>query len=452
MPVAESYLLVWNNVLDSFKASEIWSDQIKTYLNNSTVEHLDSNSLVLSFPNALTKEFIDSSGIINHIKLAFRDNVGYDITIITIVSSKQTMVNPSFSEIPVSSQRSFPTDNYTLKYTFESFAVGESNQFAYGAALSVAELPAGQLNPLFIYGRSGLGKTHLLCAIRNYLALVQPKKKVLYFPTKELYDDITKMSLSKNWEVFDRKYTNADLLLIDDIQYLEGKKESIERVFQLLNEFTFNKKQIVLSADRSPHEIDMDERMISRFKAGLVADIQPPTFEIKLAILKKYRDTYAVNSSISDEVLTYIAEISNSNIREIEGALIKIDSYISLLHDSNMSVAKARDVLTDFFPEKNSKKISVQIIQKEVEKFFSVSHEEIIGSKRDRRISYARQMAMYLSKGLTEESYPSIGKKFGGRDHTTILHGVNQVEQKMKESREVYDQVEKLSLIIREKA
>lgn len=443
----------WNQILDSIMSSEVFTDQIKSYLKNAKIKQNDEDSLILIFPNSLTKEFVDSSGILNFIRGSLLDLTGRNVHITTDVdtsSEKPPVIAPE--PFPIPEEDSDHNDFYR-KYTFDSFVIGDSNQLARGAALSVAENPAKTYNPLFIYGKSGLGKTHLLIAIFNYIHDNFPLMKVLYFTARDLVDDIVNMSRQKNWDMFNTKYMSSNILLIDDIQYLEGKEESIERVFQLLNAFiTINNKQIVLSADRSPRDLNMDERMTSRFMQGLPVDIQPPTFETKVAVLKNYRAHYLINNTINDDVIEYIATISNSNIREIEGALNKIDSYIFLQGIDDASVELARDILRDYFPEKNSKKISIQIIQREVEKNYNISHEEMVGSKRSRSIVWPRQIAMFLSRNLTEESYPTIGSKFGGRDHTTIMHGVETVERKMKEDRSCYDEVERLSTIIKEKA
>ena len=456
-----SHTTTWNRIRESIMGSEVFTSQIKSYLKNAQVKQAGEDSLVLLLPNSLTKEFIDKSGILAFIHASFLDETGLDIAISTEVTSLEDF--PVASPSPTPEPRMTPniikgdqrsdTDDSFSKYTFESFVVGASNQMARSAALAVAENPSKTYNPLFIYGKSGLGKTHLLIAIYNYIHDNYPAMKVLYFTARDLVDDIVDMSRQKNWEKFNQKYMNSNMLLIDDIQYLEGKEESIERVFQLLNAFiTVNSKQIVLSADRSPRNLNMDERMTSRFMQGLPVDIQPPTFETKVAVLKNCRANYLINNTINDDVLEYIASISTSNIREIEGALNKIDGYLFLQGVEDCTVDLAREILRDYFPEKNSKKISISLIQHEVEKHYDITHDEMIGSRRSRNIVWPRQIAMFLARSLTEESYPAIGAKFGGRDHTTIMHGVDTVERKMKEERSCYDEVDKLSTLIKEKA
>lgn len=455
---AKTHTGAWEHTLSSITDSEAFADPIKAYLKNAKVVDDRESTLVLGFPNNLTKDFVDSSGILSFIQASIYNITGDSITIETQVSPEEKTaipIKPQPESTPVLPADNRPSDqnDYIRKYTFDSFVVGESNQLARGASLAVAEHPAKTYNPLFIYGKSGLGKTHLLIAIYNYVQENHPGLNTLYFTARDLVDDIVNMSRQKNWELFSTKYTSADMLLIDDIQYLEGKEESIERVFQLLNTFiTISNKQIVLSADRSPRDLKMDERMTSRFLQGLPVDIQPPTFETKVAVLRNYRAHYLLNSTISDDVLDYIASISNSNIREIEGALHKVDSYLFLKGSPDASVELVKEILRDYFPEKNSRKINIRLIQSVIEKAYNITHEEMIGGKRSRNIVWPRQIAMYLARTLTEESYPTIGKKFGGRDHTTIMHGVETVERKMKEDRTCYDEIERLSVLVKEKA
>ncbi len=450
---------LWNRAYQIIVEASSSPERTIDFLGSAVVEHIDSQSIVLSFPNTFIKNIVDRSYVktIEDALFGLTNNI---MNITTLISSKKTTVintpiindnsNPPLQQNMDISQKK-KNHNFNNRFTFNSFVVGESNSLAYGAAYAVAQQPHDHYPMLFIYGRSGLGKTHLLCAINNYLDENYPYLDTLYFTGKNLVEDIAQRSINKSWLNFDKKYNEADVLLIDDIQFLEGKKESTELVFQLLNDSIMSNKQIVLCADRAPKDINMDERMTSRFMKGLVVDVQPPTFETKLAILKNYQNLYIKDVTISDDILTYIAEISSSNIREIEGAIFKVESYATLTKNNNLTVDKVRDILKDFFPEKNSKYITIQIIQSEVEKYFGITHEEMVCSKRERRLNNPRQIAMYLSRTLTEESYPSIGKRFGNRDHTTIINGVRQIEKQMKENRELYDQLEKLSYIIKDK-
>lgn len=341
------------------------------------------------------------------------------------------------------------------KCSFETFVVGPNNEFARGAALAVAEKPGVAYNPLFIYGNSGLGKTHLLVAIANYVMQNLPSLRTIYVSANDFLNDYVKATQKNQWGSFNRKYHEADVLLIDDVQYLEGKDETINQLFNIFNEMTNENKQIVLSADRAPSVIDMDERMRSRFNSGVLADVKPPNYETRLAILKNFlsrvnqqMDFYGF---IGDDVLNYLAEASTSNIREIEGAINKIITNMSLLRKDTITVDEAKELLRDFFPDAEDRKVDIATIMSEVERFFSVSHEDMVSAKRQRDIASARHIAIYLSRYLTEESLESIGKKFGGRDHTTIMHSVQKIEHDQQDNRMLFDQIEQLTRKIKER-
>lgn len=339
------------------------------------------------------------------------------------------------------------------KCTFDTFVVGKSNEFARNASLAVAEQPGIAYNPLFIYGNSGLGKTHLLVAIANYVMQNFPNMATRYVSANKFLNDFVEATQHNQWGDFNRKYHQADLLLVDDVQYLEGKDETINQLFNIFNEMTNQNKQIVLSADRAPKDIDMDDRMRSRFISGLLCDIKPPDYETRLAILKNYLSRVNQHTSfygnISDDVLSYLAEVATSNIREMEGAITRLISNMTLLKKDYISVEEAQELLQDFFPTIENKQIDISVIQSEVEHFFGITHEDMISSKRSKGITTPRHIAIYLSRYMTEESLESIGKKFGGRDHTTIMHSVNKIERDQKDNRKLFDQLEQLTIRIK---
>lgn len=341
------------------------------------------------------------------------------------------------------------------KCTFDTFVVGKSNEFARGAALAVAEQPGIAYNPLFIYGNSGLGKTHLLVAIANYAMQNFPRMATRYVSANMFLNDYVEATQRNQWASFNSKYHQVDILLVDDVQYLEGKDETINQLFNIFNEMTNRNKQIVLSADRAPKDIDMDDRMRSRFISGLLADIKPPDYETRLAILKNYLSRVNQNTSfygnVSDEVLGYLAEVATSNIREMEGAITRIVSNMTLLKKESISVEETQELLQDFFPTIQDKQIDIALIQSEVERFFNVTHEDMISAKRSKGITTPRHIAIYLSRYMTEESLESIGKKFGGRDHTTVMHSVNKIERDQKDNRILFDQLKQLTLILKER-
>lgn len=340
------------------------------------------------------------------------------------------------------------------KCTFDTFVVGKSNEFARGAALAVAELPGTAYNPLFIYGNSGLGKTHLLVAIANYAMQNFPRMATRYVSANKFLNDYVEATQRNQWGTFNSKYHQVDILLVDDVQYLEGKDETINQLFNIFNEMTNRNKQIVLSADRAPKDIDMDDRMRSRFISGLLADIKPPDYETRLAILKNYLSRVNQHTSfygnIPDEVLFYLADVATSNIREMEGSITRLVSNMTLLRKDSISVEEAQELLQDFFPTIKDKQIDIALIQSEVERFFNITHDDMISSKRSKGITNPRHIAIYLSRYMTEESLEVIGKKFGGRDHTTVMHSVNKIERDQKDNRQLFDQLEQLRLLINE--
>lgn len=340
------------------------------------------------------------------------------------------------------------------KCTFDTFVVGKSNEFARGAALAVAELPGTAYNPLFIYGNSGLGKTHLLVAIANYAMQNFPRMATRYVSANKFLNDYVEATQRNQWGTFNSKYHQVDILLVDDVQYLEGKDETINQLFNIFNEMTNRNKQIVLSADRAPKDIDMDDRMCSRFISGLLADIKPPDYETRLAILKNYLSRVNQHTSfygnIPDEVLFYLADVATSNIREMEGSITRLVSNMTLLRKDSISVEEAQELLQDFFPTIKDKQIDIALIQSEVERFFNITHDDMISSKRSKGITNPRHIAIYLSRYMTEESLEAIGKKFGGRDHTTVMHSVNKIERDQKDNRQLFDQLEQLRLLINE--
>lgn len=344
--------------------------------------------------------------------------------------------------------------------TFKNFVIGESNRMAYSMAVNVAEMPGETpLNPLFIYGKSGLGKTHLMRAIQNYIHETQPNLRTIYVDSAELLSDYMDAGAAHDKEKasyknFKTRYEEADVLLIDDIQYLQGKKQTLDIVFQIFNKLMNQGKQIVLSADRAPKNIDIDERYHSRFNQGGTIDIQPPGIETKLGIVKSFINEYKMNEgltnfSVPEDIQMYIADISSSNIRELKSAVTKVIYQMTFFQQPNLTVADVRALLENHFSGGSSKNLTVEDIQKEVETFFKVKHADLIGPKRARNIVYPRQIAIYLCRQLLDLPFNDIGKKFN-RDHSTAMHSVATVEEMMRDSREVQEEIETLKQIIRE--
>ncbi len=328
------------------------------------------------------------------------------------------------------------------RYTFEAFVTGTSNRFAHAAALAVAETPARSYNPLFIYGAAGLGKTHLLHAIAHYVGTQYPNYKVRYVSTETFLNEFVDAIRTSTTAAFKRRYREIDVLMIDDIQFMENKEGLQEEFFHTFNHLHGANRQIVISSDRQPDAIaTLEDRLRSRFKWGLITDIQPPDIETRLAILRKKSEQGTV--PIPDSVLELIATHITDNIRELEGALIRVSAYASL-NKSPLTVELAELVLSDILQPNQPIAITPALIMDAVARRFGFSIEELTGKSRRRPLVTARQVAMYLFRNLTDLSYPAIAREFGGRDHTTVIHAFEKVKVMMGERRQLFDQVNDL--------
>ncbi len=327
------------------------------------------------------------------------------------------------------------------RYTFESFVTGTSNRFAHAAALSVAERPSKSYNPLFIHGDAGLGKTHLLQAIGSYVHDNYPTYSTLYVSTETFLNEFVEAIRTNQRADFKRRYREIDVLLVDDIQFLEGKEGLQEEFFHTFNTLYQANKQIVLSSDRPPDAIStLEDRLRSRFKMGLITDIQPPDLETRLAILSKKAEH---ENQVPPDVLEFIASHVTDNIRELEGALIRVCAYRNL-NGKALTVDVAREVLHDLVATRQPRPITPDLIIETTAQMFGFTREEIIGQRRHRPLVTARQIAMYVFRELTELSYPAIAREFGGRDHTTVIHAVDKIGSLMSDRRQIYDQVTEL--------
>jgi len=333
------------------------------------------------------------------------------------------------------------------RYTFENFVTGGSNRFAHAAAQSVAEMPARKFNPLFIYGDAGLGKTHLLQAIASYVNDNYPTHRVRYVTSETFLNEFIDSMHSDSRDAFKRRYRDIDVLLVDDVQFFEGKQETVEEFFHTFNHLHQTSRQIVLSSDRPPDQIGIEDRLRSRFKQGLMTDIQPPELETRLAILRKKADLDA--SGIPADVLNFIATHITDNIRVLEGALIRVSAFASLTHEP-LTVDRATQVLADLMTQDQPRPITPQLILEETAELFGFTIEEIISKHRQRPLVTARQIAMYVMRELTDLSYPNIARVFGGRDHTTVIHAVEKIGALMPKDRQIYDQVTLLMQRVRQ--
>ena len=320
--------------------------------------------------------------------------------------------------------------NLNPKYVFENYVMGNSNRFAYAAALAVANNPASTYNPLFLYGGVGLGKTHLMHAIGNRIKQNDPTMKVLYISSENFTNEIINSIYNKNTEAFRKKYRNIDCLIIDDIQFLKGKEQTQVEFFHTFNDLRDSNKQIIISSDRLPKEIEtLEDRMRSRFESGLIADIQPPDLETRMAILRQK----AVNDKIElpNEVLTLLATSITSNIREIEGVYTKVVAYSSLMNVP-VTLDITKKILDDMGTVVQVKQITFESITQAVAEHYHIKVDELFNKKRTQNIAYPRQIAMYLCRELADMSYPRIGELFGGRDHTTVIHAYEKISNKSK--------------------
>jgi len=333
------------------------------------------------------------------------------------------------------------------RYTFDAFVIGSSNRFAHAAALSVAETPAGSYNPLFVHGGAGLGKTHLLHAIGNYVQENFVGRHVRYVSTETFMNDFVDAIRTSSTTAFKRRYRECDVLLIDDVQFMEGKEALQEEFFHTFNHLYGAAKQIVLTSDRPPRSIaTLEDRLRSRFMSGLITDVQPPELETRLAILQKKAERELV--PVPDDVLEFIATNVKDNIRELEGALIRVSAYGSL-NRQPVTRELAEHVLADLLSASQPRRITPQVILETTAETFGFSVEDLCGPSRRRPLVIARQISMYVFRELTDFSYPAIAREFGGRDHSTVIHAVEKIGELMKERRQIYDQVTELILRIK---
>lgn len=320
------------------------------------------------------------------------------------------------------------------KYRFDNFIIGNSNRFAHAASLAVAETPSTAYNPLFLYGGVGLGKTHLMHAIGHYILDNNPEASVLYVTSEKFTNDLINSIKDGTNAEFRNTYRKIDVLLVDDIQFIAGKESTQEEFFHTFNALHEANKQIIVSSDNPPSEIPtLEDRLRSRFEWGLIADIQPPDFETRIAILRKKAETE--NYNVPDEVITYIAQNIQSNIRKLEGALIRIFAYSSLTNKKEVTLELAQEALKHLIS--SNKKITLKDIKEVVSNYYNMSTEDLISKKKTKNIAYPRQVAMYVARKLTDASLPKLGDEFGGRDHSTVLHACNKIQDDIENNQEV---------------
>ena len=440
--------IVWQMNFHSAQPLELLENELTIIVPSETIKERIEGRYREIVQDAISEAAND--GLLLRIEVSndeeFLDKSNEDEIVIKNVDSDEELISkPLKSE----EKQIVNADLYGLRLTFDDFVVGTSNRFATAAAQAVAATPGRSYNPLFIYGDAGLGKTHLLHAIANYVRDHYPTHRVRYVSLEVFMNHFVEAIRNKTQSQFKQHYREIDVLLIDDIQFMEGKEGLQEEFFHTFNSLHQGGGQIVLSSDRPPDAINtLEDRLKSRFKMGLITDIQPPDVETRLAILRKKAEDTPGNFEISPEVLLFIAENITDNIRELEGALTRVTAYANL-DQVPITEKLAKTILQDLINSNQPLPITPDVILSKTSEMYGFSIDELIGGSRRRPLVTARQISMYIFRELTELSYPAIAKEFGGRDHTTVIHAVDKISQLMAERREIYDQVTALTAAVK---
>ena len=445
---------IWQSILSELE-NDLSRPSFDTWFKSTSLLDLQDNQLVIVVPNEFAKDWLQKKYYYLILEKASKILRKTDLTLIFLTSEEekeylasgsvandQNKLNDKYpyQKQPLNNYNDvnygYPADDYGLstlnpKYIFETFIVGNSNRFAHSASLAVAEAIAKAYNPLFIYGGVGLGKTHLMHAIGHYVLKHHKNCRVMYVSSEKFTNELINSIKDDKTVMFRNKYRNIDVLLIDDIQFLAGKEATQEEFFHTFNALHEANKQIIISSDRPPKDIPtLEDRLRSRFEWGLITDIQPPDLETRIAILRKKSDQE--HMKVPDEILYYIANKIQSNIRELEGALIRVIAYSSL-SNRDITMDLCTEALKDIIPSSKPKIISVDLIKNTVADYYNLKVDEFKAKKRTRNIAFPRQIAMYLCRELTDLSLPKIGEEFGGRDHTTVIHACEKVAMNIKE-------------------
>lgn len=430
---------LWPRVLDLLK-NELTEISYNTWIRTIEPLSVNTNSIELGVPTEFNKGILESR-YIPLISNAVRQVISRDLSVLVSIPSQES--SKKYSQ---SNESSYSEDLYNSilnpKYTFDTFVIGNGNRLAHAASVAVAEAPAQAYNPLFLYGGVGLGKTHLMHAIGHYILSQNPSSKVLYVSSEKFTNELINAIKDDRNEEFRSKYRNIDVLLIDDIQFIGGKERTQEEFFHTFNALYEASKQIIISSDRPPREINtLEDRLRSRFEWGLAADIQSPDLETRIAILQK--KAQLENLYIPNDVLVFIADKVISNIRELEGALNRVIAYSSLT-ETELSVDLCAEALKELLLASNNKVIDTTHIIEAVSRYFDLRTDDLLSQKRNRNISFPRQIAMYICRDIMGISLPKIGDAFGGRDHTTVIHAIQKIEKDMLANVETKRSVEEL--------
>ncbi len=436
---------IWQQVLSVIQ-TKLSKPSFDTWFKSTKANFLNDNAVIITAPTTFAVEWLENR-YTKLVSSTLSEYIGRPVDIKFAIEELRTVEPPApFPQVPAVRQPQTEETNMHMlnpKYTFDTFVIGAGNRFAHAASLAVAEAPAKAYNPFFLYGGVGLGKTHLMHAIGHYILEHNPHMKVLYLSSEKFTNEFINAIRDNRGESFRNKYRNIDVLLIDDIQFLAGKEGTQEEFFHTFNALHEEHKQIVISSDRPPKEIPtLEERLRSRFEWGLITDIQPPDLETRIAILRK--KAKAENLDIPNEAMMYIANMIDSNIRELEGALIRIVAYSSLTNQ-DISSHLAAEALKDILPTGRNRMITMQDIQQRVGEYYGLKLEDFKARKRTKAVAFPRQIAMYLSRELTDYSLPKIGEAFGGRDHTTVIHAHEKISQQLKIDQDLYKIINSLT-------
>ncbi len=431
---------IWTRLLDA-ASRRLPPNVLDSWVRPCRLLAIEGDHLRIGVPNKFYREWLTSHHL-TAIQTAARECLGGEPRVSLVVDESFPPLNARF---PASPQSAPPaparTEGLNPRYTFDTFVVGSSNQFAQAACQAVAELPSRAYNPLFIYGGVGLGKTHLLHAVGHQAARLFPGMSVLYLSSERFTNELINAIRYDRTAEFRARYRTIDLLLIDDIQFISGKERTQEEFFHTFNDLYESRKQIILSSDRSPKDIpEIEERLRSRFEWGLIADIQPPDFETRVAILKKKASLERVR--LADDVAYLIASRIKSNIRELEGSLTRMIAFCALT-GREMGVDLAQEVLAEIWGE-DEKVITIEQVQRKVCDFFGLKLSDLKAKSRTKAVAFPRQVAMYLARQLTHASLAQVGQAFGGKDHTTVLHAVDKIQTMMQEDPRLRRTIEQL--------
>ncbi len=451
----ENNSILWSKILEKIKGElnslsfQTWFEETKLYDFSNGVAKilvpyaLHKDHLANNYSKLITSSFMEETNESVELEFLIQEDIEEEET---KVQNEPKIEDLLYRDLEDSNFES----NLNKKYTFDNFIVGNSNKFAHAAALAVAENPGSMYNPLFLYGNSGLGKTHLMHAIGNYIE-EHSNKKVLYITSETFVNEFVEIARKKedkndfdNINLFKKKYRFVDVLMVDDIQFLARKVESQKEFFHTFNSLYGESKQIIISSDRSPTDLKiLEERLQTRFNWGLPVNIYPPDYELKLAILRKKIIGEAINTEIPEQVIEYMASNLGTDIRQLEGSVNRLVAYSTMMgREINLDLAV--EALKDYINAGYSEKNDVSRIQKIVADYFKISIEDLKSKKRNADIAFPRQIAMYLCRKHTDESFPKIGIEFGGKDHSTVMHSCEKIEQEIKNNKSLASEIDKL--------